>query len=362
MVETALTALVACSALTALLLVVSEIARIPPQADSYQNSRTLIACLAHGSVAAILGLSAALHAGILPADSPAHLVQLPLVGAIGPLVWLYFRGLFLAGRQRLSPGVLLHFLPTLLLAGLALLALFQPNGIFVGVLIACLVLTAYLVAAGSVIAQTFDRQSFRKPVTRAAGLLWALGALSAGLFLIQQLLGAFPIPPALLHVMMWSALLVLAATVLLQYIILARYSDLREALHREVSRVRRSRLGGLDADLVPRRIAEYMQRERPYLDEDFRIGDVAEALSLTVHQVSEVVNTGMGKSFRSYVNGLRVAAAQEYIRAEPERGFLSIAMASGFNSKSAFNRAFRQVTGVTPTVFRRDLPKQPGHS
>ncbi|MCR9143221.1 MAG: AraC family transcriptional regulator [bacterium] len=356
MAERVLTALVAFSAVTALLLVVSEIARLPLRIDPFEKSRTVVACLAHASVAVILGLSAALHADVVPADSPLHLVQLPVVAAIGPLVWLYFRGLFLVGRQRLSPSIWLHFAPALLIAGLSVL---EIEGAFLGVyllvLIACLILAGYLAAAGAVLWRTFDRSSFQKPVTRAAFLLWALGALSALLFFNQQLLGAFQISHGVLHAMMWSALVSLSATVLLQYFVSARYPDVRQALHQEASRVRRSRLGGLDADVVLRRIADWMERERPYLDEDFRIADVARALSLTVHQVSEVVNSGMGRSFKNYVNALRVDAARGYIQAEPERGFLSIAMACGFNSKSAFNRSFLQATGVTPTVFRKRL-------
>ena len=63
----------------------------------------------------------------------------------------------------------------------------------------------------------------------------------------------------------------------------------------------------------------------------------------------------MRMSFSLFVNEYRVTEARELIAKQPDRSLLSVCHAAGFNSKSAFNRAFRQVCGETPQQFRQGL-------
>ena len=53
------------------------------------------------------------------------------------------------------------------------------------------------------------------------------------------------------------------------------------------------------------------------------------------------------------MNGYRVAEVQRRLAAPDARRFtlLAIALDSGFNSKTTFNRIFKQVTGVAPREF-----------
>ena len=45
--------------------------------------------------------------------------------------------------------------------------------------------------------------------------------------------------------------------------------------------------------------------------------------------------------------------AKELLNTDPEKTVLEIVFEVGFNSKSAFNKAFKKHTGVTPTEIRR---------
>jgi AraC-like DNA-binding protein len=71
--------------------------------------------------------------------------------------------------------------------------------------------------------------------------------------------------------------------------------------------------------------------------------------------LSFVLNEGVGKSYRDYINGLRVDAAKAMLvdPAHRDRSVLVVGMDSGFSSKATFNRIFKQFTDITPTDYRK---------
>ncbi|MEQ9366509.1 MAG: AraC family transcriptional regulator, partial [Leptospirales bacterium] len=114
-----------------------------------------------------------------------------------------------------------------------------------------------------------------------------------------------------------------------------------------------SRLGALNIPALSSRLDELMRRDRYYANEELTIADLARALNITSHQVSELLNRRLATSFFHYVNGFRVQEACRLLRGEGDRTILSIAYEVGFNSKSAFHRAFSRHTGLSPREFRR---------
>ena len=98
-----------------------------------------------------------------------------------------------------------------------------------------------------------------------------------------------------------------------------------------------------------------MEKEKPYLDNELSLTKLAEALNITPHQLSFLLNEGFGQNFYQYVNSFRVDAAKAMLL-NPEFAHLSIlglAFEAGFNSKSSFNTVFKQHTGLTPTAYKR---------
>lgn len=96
----------------------------------------------------------------------------------------------------------------------------------------------------------------------------------------------------------------------------------------------------------------YMVRQKPYLQHELRIADLAEDLRLPAPELSQVINRCSGKNFFDYVSSFRVKRAKELLLSS-SGSMADIAQESGFNSQSAFYRQFRKVTGLTPTEFRR---------
>lgn len=85
------------------------------------------------------------------------------------------------------------------------------------------------------------------------------------------------------------------------------------------------------------------------------LSDIAAFMEIGVKDVSNAVNIGSGRNFCEYINGLRVTEIQRRIDqgVEEHLTLLDIAIESGFNSKSSFNSAFRQFTGLTPSQYQR---------
>jgi AraC-like DNA-binding protein len=72
------------------------------------------------------------------------------------------------------------------------------------------------------------------------------------------------------------------------------------------------------------------------------------------NQLSFVLNRHIGKSFFDFINEARTRQASDLLVAHPDRTILDIATEVGFNSKSTFNLAFKKITGLTPSAYRRE--------
>ncbi|SOD79245.1 helix-turn-helix domain-containing protein [Spirosoma fluviale] len=117
----------------------------------------------------------------------------------------------------------------------------------------------------------------------------------------------------------------------------------------------------LSADLVTWRDAllAYMENERPYLDPDLSLIDLARRLKTNASILSPVINAGTGKNFNDFVNQYRVDAfkRQALDPANSHLSLLGIAFDCGFNSKATFNRAFKKLSGQSPREFVESMER-----
>ncbi|MBC7568827.1 MAG: helix-turn-helix transcriptional regulator [Spirosoma sp.] len=107
---------------------------------------------------------------------------------------------------------------------------------------------------------------------------------------------------------------------------------------------------------LPERLAHlltYMTNEKPHLDADLSLTDLARRLHTNSVILSQVINTGTGQNFNDFVNRYRVDEFKQQIRdpANAHLSFLGLALDCGFNSKATFNRAFKKFTGGSPKEF-----------
>jgi AraC-like DNA-binding protein len=106
--------------------------------------------------------------------------------------------------------------------------------------------------------------------------------------------------------------------------------------------------------LVMERIRQALVDDRLYQNPTLTLAELSAHTGLPARLISFTVNAGFGRSFNDLVNGYRVAEVQRRLAAPDARRLtlLGIAFESGFNSKTTFNRIFKQVTGVAPRDYQ----------
>lgn len=104
-----------------------------------------------------------------------------------------------------------------------------------------------------------------------------------------------------------------------------------------------------------KKIEQYMDIEKPYLNADISLPELSERMNIPSHHLSRVINEKLNMNFFDFINQYRVEEVKSRIQ-DPQYVHLSIlgiAFDSGFNTKSAFNRVFKKMTGMTPSEFKR---------
>ena len=98
-----------------------------------------------------------------------------------------------------------------------------------------------------------------------------------------------------------------------------------------------------------------MATEKPYLDADLSLPELANRLAIPSHHLSRVINEQFEANFFDFINQYRIEEVKVRID-NPEYqnlSLLGIAFECGFNTKSAFNRVFKKMTGFTPSEYRK---------
>ncbi|MDD9966104.1 MAG: helix-turn-helix domain-containing protein [Myxococcales bacterium] len=124
---------------------------------------------------------------------------------------------------------------------------------------------------------------------------------------------------------------------------------------RSSPRYQRNRLDDADASELVAALHKLMSEAEPFRDPALTVQDLADGLGVTAHQLSQLLNVRVGKTFYAFVSGHRADAMKLALGdpARADRGVLELALACGFNSKSTLNSTFKKHTGLTPTQYRK---------
>lgn len=100
----------------------------------------------------------------------------------------------------------------------------------------------------------------------------------------------------------------------------------------------------------------YFQRQRPYLDPELDLQQVADASGYSRNQISYLLNQVLGQSFYRYVNQARLQHLMASLNDDSVEATIDeLAFNAGFNSLSAFYKCFREQTGLTPKAYLKQI-------
>lgn len=317
----------------ALILLLANLGGLGAELQSRTSRAAGVLLLVNLSAVQVLHADYVLHGGAL-FESRVYAALLYLQY---PAFYLFFRGVVASDRTE-GAAQLVHFAPLLLVPFVAG-AIAIPLSFALGAVYSLHL--AYLTHR-----LRDQRRNFRAE-------RHAFAAFGAVALLILALGVGAPWLGARVYVLGYAALIGLAFTVVVY--VLLRHPDVVE---KTVEAVRNayavSTLGKVDRSDALARLERFMTNDRIYTNESLSLASLAQALELTPHQLSELINVSFGVGFSRYVRERRVAAAQRMLLDEPNASVLSIGLAVGFTSQSNFYTAFREISGTVPGQFRKD--------
>jgi len=104
-------------------------------------------------------------------------------------------------------------------------------------------------------------------------------------------------------------------------------------------------------------LKEQMETNLFYLNSELTLKSLADNLTIHPNVLSKIINDGIDKNFSDFINEYRVNAIIEKLHNDNYNHItlLGISYECGFNSKTTFNRVFKNLKGVTPIQYKKSI-------
>lgn len=104
---------------------------------------------------------------------------------------------------------------------------------------------------------------------------------------------------------------------------------------------------------IHKNLTQLMENEKLFKNSELTLTELSQKLNVHPNVLSQVINSVEQKNFYDYINYQRVEEFKQIIILPENQKYtlLSLAFECGFNSKTAFNRNFKKVTGISPTEY-----------
>jgi AraC-like DNA-binding protein len=112
-----------------------------------------------------------------------------------------------------------------------------------------------------------------------------------------------------------------------------------------------------DAATLLNTLDQLMVEKEVYKNPNLTLGELAKAINLSSHQLSQILNDNLGKNFTSFINEYRINAACKMIAANHPFSLEAIGYEVGFNSKSTYYTSFKKIKGTTPLLYKERLKR-----
>ncbi|SDN41049.1 AraC-type DNA-binding protein [Pedobacter steynii] len=140
-------------------------------------------------------------------------------------------------------------------------------------------------------------------------------------------------------------------------ILLLIFRNSREAaFFQEKEKYKNKEIDKKTLDIIAQKLSIITEKEL-FLNPNFTLEEAAKELKVTKHILSQYVNETLGKSFSNLIKEHRIEKAKKLLETEKNYTIESLGYDSGFNSKSTFFTAFKEITGLTPAAYQKSCAK-----
>jgi AraC-like DNA-binding protein len=101
------------------------------------------------------------------------------------------------------------------------------------------------------------------------------------------------------------------------------------------------------------KLEKLMYNEELYKNPNLKLNDLASKMNISSHQLSQLLNDNLGKSFSTYINEYRINEACKLIENDSYLKIEEIGYEVGFNSKSTFFSTFKKIKNTTPLLYKQ---------
>lgn len=100
-------------------------------------------------------------------------------------------------------------------------------------------------------------------------------------------------------------------------------------------------------------LSQIIEEEELFKQPDLRVTDIAARLATNRTYISAIIKSLSGENFSNMINGYRIRYAQKLMKDHPDMSVTDIATESGFSSRSAFYRNFKDMIGISPAEWKK---------
>ncbi|GAA0715681.1 hypothetical protein GCM10009430_10460 [Aquimarina litoralis] len=118
-----------------------------------------------------------------------------------------------------------------------------------------------------------------------------------------------------------------------------------------------SKLSHNQLDDLKSQLDHLMIEKKPYLNRKLLKSELAEMLGVSNPEIARLLNERIGMNFFEYVNYYRIKEFIDLAKTDQAKNitFFGLAQEAGFNSKTTFNKSFKDLMGTTPKEYFSNL-------
>ncbi|MCT2408005.1 AraC family transcriptional regulator [Chryseobacterium antibioticum] len=122
---------------------------------------------------------------------------------------------------------------------------------------------------------------------------------------------------------------------------------------KDIPKYTNKKISGDLAESFVSKLERLMDSEELYKNPNLKLGDLSARMNMSAHQLSQLLNDNLEKSFATYINEYRIGEACQKIENGSFLKIEEIGYEVGFNSKSTFFSTFKKIKNTTPLLYKQ---------